>query len=93
MLRQVIAGILLSLHMISFLFVHKPDEQDRYVAAGKIVDQSGASESDYYLYSSYISFKEPTANTIAGYHNLYKEDMYSYSCSNIISPPPERTTL
>ena len=93
MLRQVIAGILLSLHIISFVFVHKPDEQDCYVAAGKIVDQSGPCESDFYLYSSYISFKEPMTSVTAGNHNLYKEERYSYRCSNIISPPPERTTI
>lgn len=93
MLRPVIAGFLLLLHLISFVFVMKPDEQERYVATGKLIDQSGTSEADYYLYSSYISLKLPATVAKRGDGSRYKEDMYSHSRLNIISPPPERTTL
>lgn len=93
MLRQVIAGLLLLLHIVSFVFVAKADEQDRYVAIEKTADHAGASEADYYLYSSYISIRLPVALAPAGYGNIYAEKKYSYSCANIFSPPPERPTL
>jgi hypothetical protein len=93
MLRQLIAGLLLLLHIVSFSFVYESDDQDRYVTAEKLIDQSGAGESDYYLYSVHISFGGPAAVTAAGYGNLYKEEMHSFPCPNIISPPPERATL
>lgn len=93
MLRQVVTGLLLLLHIVSFVFVPRPDEQDCYAVSGKIIDQSSTVESDYYLYSSYISLKEPLDDPSSGYCKLYDEEMYSHSCSNIISPPPERATL
>ena len=93
MLRQVIAGLLLLLYVFSFSFVPKSDEQDRYVAVEKLIDQSGSSELDYYLYSSYTSLRGPAANLPSAFGGLYKEEMYSHSCWNIFSPPPERTTL
>jgi hypothetical protein len=93
MLRQVVTGLLLLLHVVSFVFVPQPDEQDCYAVSGKMIDQSGSPESDYYLYSSDTSLKGPAGDSSCDYRNLHDEKMYSHSCFNILSPPPEHATL
>lgn len=91
MLKQVIAILLLLLHSVTFAFVSMSGDQDCYAVMEKKVDQAGAGELDYYLYSSCISLRLPDTSAEKGDGRLYKEDRYSHLSVNIYSPPPECT--
>lgn len=94
MLRQIVVALLLILYVNTFLSVPGADGPPSFALTEKIIDTPNcAVETDYCVYSSYISHCNPAQNANNANVGLTDEKIYNNSCFNILSPPPERTTI